>query len=572
MVHKIMKRGIIISLIMLFVNAALSAQSFTYTYEGVTFKGKIDHGQATIKSFDSKAQKVVVPSTVTHKGISYPVDAIGVFMNGVNYSTVYLTLEEGITEIEKFCFNEFRKLREVKLPASLRKIGKNAFRDNSGMNFTMLSLISEHDLRQGNEVYVSDSQILTAEMRTTEAPDAVKQREKEQRDLEKSIERQKKEEARQLAEAEKQKKKDEKEALQRQIDEQEQKLKEQARLLAEATKQNQSQQNNDVAATDVTDNEDSDDSLKGKLKGLFGSKKKKSSSKNNKKENTQPKVAEPLVPAQPLVAQAEVKPELPPVDVDVDIPVVKTDKNQNTYCVIIANENYEDVPVVDFASRDGEVFREYCIKTLGVPEKQIKTFINASYTDIKRALNWVETMTEISEGNSKVIFYYAGHGIPNEKDKAAYLIPTDAFPKDITTCFKLADIYSRLGKMHTKNITVLLDACFSGVKRGSGQALIAARGVALKPRKEVLPPNMIVFTAASNDETALSYGDKRHGMFTYFLLDRLKKSKGETSFGDLFIHLSQNVKKNSMLENDKLQTPNVAYPNALGRKWESMTF
>lgn len=572
MVHKIMKRGIIISLIMLFVNAALSAQSFTYTYEGVTFKGKIDHGQATIKSFDSKAPKVVVPSTVIHKGTSYPVDAIGVFMNGVNYSTVYLTLEEGITEIEKFCFNEFRKLREVKLPASLRKIGKNAFRDNSGMNFTMLSLISEHDLRQGNEVYVSDSQILTAEMRTTEAPDAVKQREKEQRDLEKSIERQKKEEARQLAEAEKQKKKDEKEALQRQIEEQEQKLKEQARLLAEATKQNQTQQNNDVAAADIADNDDSDDSLKGKLKGLFGSKKKKSSSKNNKKDNTQQKVAEPVAPAEPLIAQREVKPELPPVDVDVDIPVVKTDKNQNTYCVIIANENYEDVPVVDFASRDGEVFREYCIKTLGVPEKQIKTFINASYTDIKRALNWVETMTEISEGNSKVIFYYAGHGIPNEKDKAAYLIPTDGFPKDITTCFKLADIYSRLGKMHTKNITVLLDACFSGVKRGSGQALIAARGVALKPREEVLPPNMIVFTAASNDETALSYGEKRHGMFTYFLLDRLKKSKGETSFGDLFIHLSQNVKKNSMLENDKLQTPNVAYPNALGRKWESMTF
>ena len=60
---------------------------------------------------------------------------------------------------------------------------------------------------KGNEVYVSDSQILTAEMRTTEAPDAVKQREKEQRDLEKSIERQKKEEARQLAEAEKQKEK-----------------------------------------------------------------------------------------------------------------------------------------------------------------------------------------------------------------------------------------------------------------------------------------------------------------------------------------------------------------------------
>ena len=81
--------------------------------------------------------------------------------------------------------------------------------------------------------------------------------------------------------------------------------------------------------------------------------------------------------------------------------------------------------------------------------------------------------------------------------------------------------------MPAQNITVLLDACFSGVKRGSGQALVAARGVVIKPKNEVLGGNMVVFTAASGDETALSYQEKRHGMFTYFLLDQLKKTRGE---------------------------------------------
>lgn len=268
----------------------------------------------------------------------------------------------------------------------------------------------------------------------------------------------------------------------------------------------------------------------------------------------------------------ETTPEFPPVDVDMDIPMVGMGKSLDMYCVIIANEKYEDVPEVEYAQRDGEVFKEYCIKTLGIPEKQIKTFLNASYTDIKRALNWMETMSNVTEGNSKFLFYYAGHGMPDEKDKTAYLIPTDGFPKDITTCFKLSELYGRLAKMRTKNVTVFLDACFSGVKRGSGQALVAARGIAIKPKEEVLKGNLVVFTAASDDETALSYKDKRHGMFTYFLLKKLKDSKGKISYSDLFTTISQEVKKNSMLENEKLQTPSISVSVGMENKWKDLHF
>ena len=118
----------------------------------------------------------------------------------------------------------------------------------------------------------------------------------------------------------------------------------------------------------------------------------------------------------------------------------------------------------------------------------------------------------------------------------------------------------------------MLDACFSGVERGSSQALVAARGVAIKPKDEVLKGNMVVFSATSDDETALAYQAKRHGMFTYFLLDQLKQTKGKVTFGDLFTKISQEVKKNSMLENDKLQTPSVNVSAGMKNKWKDLQF
>lgn len=547
----------LLTLLLIFCAAATSmAQSFSYIYQGVEFKGKIDKGEATIKSFDKKEPDVTIPATVTHKGVSYPVKTVSVFMNGVNYSTVNLTLEEGIEEIDDYCFNEFRKLLTVNLPMSMRHLGKTAFRNNEDMALNIPSCIDENMLRKGKELYPDGSGSIIA----FNSP-------AKQEQLERIAQQKKRTEEKEQREQERNK------ILMEQLKEKERQLKDNQELLAKA---NEQLENN----SKVDSEDDNPSSLGDAFKVLLGfkkSKKDKKKEKGNSKQSNKPtpQTQSQPQPQQPALAATETKPSapaLPPVDVDIDIPVVDTDKNANTYCVIIANEKYEDVPVVEFAERDGTVFREYCIKTLGIPEKQIKSFINASFTDIKRALNWVETMSDISEGNSKVIFYYAGHGIPDEKDKTAYLIPTDGFPKDITTCFKLRDIYTRLSKLKTQNVTVLLDACFSGVKRGSGQALVAARGVAIKPRNEVLSGNMIVFTAASGDETALSYSDKRHGMFTYFLLDKLKKSQGKATFGEIFKTLSTEVKKNSMLENDKLQTPSVNVSTSLKPTWEKMQF
>lgn len=252
--------------------------------------------------------------------------------------------------------------------------------------------------------------------------------------------------------------------------------------------------------------------------------------------------------------------------VDRNIPETKN-KNNNTIVVIIANEKYSNVAPVPFALNDGNIFREYCIKTLGIPSKNIQFLSNATGNTIKTTMNWLNTAVSFSN-NPNVIFYYAGHGVPNEKNYASYLLPVDGSVSDLTTCFKLDDIYASLGDLAAKQVTVFMDACFSGSKREDGM-LSSARSVALTARGGQLSGNMVVFSAAKGNETAYPYKEQGHGMFTYFLLSKLQETKGEVTLQDLGSYLVRMVGKESVLINKKSQTPCVTASPSVGDSWRT---
>ena len=53
--------------------------------------------------------------------------------------------------------------------------------------------------------------------------------------------------------------------------------------------------------------------------------------------------------------------------------------SENTFALIIANEEYELVAPVAMANFDGEVFKAYCERTLGLTSHQVKYYPNATY-------------------------------------------------------------------------------------------------------------------------------------------------------------------------------------------------
>lgn len=224
-------------------------------------------------------------------------------------------------------------------------------------------------------------------------------------------------------------------------------------------------------------------------------------------------------------------------DVDVSIPSTNK-KKPDAYVLAIGNEDYSSYQMsldkeanVPFATNDADVFAKYCEKTLGIPIANISVLKNATLGQMGQAISKLEKLAEIGKGNAELIFYYAGHGLPNEETKESYLIPVDVSGSNLTSGIRLNELYSRLGKFPTKKVTVFLDACFSGGSR-DGQ-LVALRSVRIKPKDETINGNMIVFTSSSGTESSAAYKEKGHGMFTYYLLKKLMESKGEVTYKEM---------------------------------------
>lgn len=255
-------------------------------------------------------------------------------------------------------------------------------------------------------------------------------------------------------------------------------------------------------------------------------------------------------------------------DIDKNIPEAKS-INDKTFAIIISNENYAMVTKVPMARNDGETFSRYCKKTLGLPENNIRLYKDASFGVMIRALRDIKDIADAYSGDIQVLFYYAGHGIPNEATKDAFLLPIDADGRQTEGCYSLNRLYSELGALHAKSVVVFLDACFSGANR-NGDMLASARGVALKAKKEAPQGNMVIFSAASDDETAFPYKEKGHGLFTYFLLKKLQESKGNASLQELGDYIIRNVKQQSVVVNRKVQTPTVTPSASLADGWQQI--
>jgi concanavalin A-like lectin/glucanase superfamily protein/caspase domain-containing protein len=248
-------------------------------------------------------------------------------------------------------------------------------------------------------------------------------------------------------------------------------------------------------------------------------------------------------------------------DVDKNIPQ-NANKYPYRYALIIGNEDYSSRQTglntevnVAFAKNDAKIFKKYAINTLGVEEQNCFLLLDATAGEMFQKINLISQILARLGEKSELIFYYAGHGFPSETTKSSYIIPVDVSATNLQSAIKLTDIYNQFSQTNAKRITMFLDACFTG--GGRNQGLLAARSVKIKPKKETLTGNMVVFSATSEQQSALPYIEKQHGIFTYFLLKKLQESKGEITYDELGQYIIDNISIESLRINNKPQDPKV---------------
>ena len=260
-------------------------------------------------------------------------------------------------------------------------------------------------------------------------------------------------------------------------------------------------------------------------------------------------------------------------DVDKDIPSGLS-LNKKKYALIIGNEDYSKYQTsldkevnVDYAANDARVFAEYCEKTLGYPKDNILVVIDGTRGQMSQKLAQLIRFAEVENGQAELLFYYSGHGLPEEGTNIPYLIPVDVSGTQPNNGLALTFVYDELVKHKTKKTTVILDACFSGGARN--KELVAMKGVKVKAKVDAVPGNLVVLASSSGNEASAVYREKQHGYFTYFLLKNVQANKGQGDLGNILSEVSQNVAREAARVS-KNQTPNVLPGAEIGEGWKML--
>ncbi len=152
----------------------------------------------------------------------------------------------------------------------------------------------------------------------------------------------------------------------------------------------------------------------------------------------------------------------------------------------------------------------------------------------------------IKPNKSNVYVYDAGHGVPSGSKGTAYIVPSDANAQTVTfSGYPLSTLYSNLGKLPAKSVTVILEACFSGGSQ-SGSLISRASPIIITPKKTFIPANVKVIAAGSESQMASWEQDSSHSLFTKYFLKAMSgegdvNKDGKVSDAELKEYLSDTM-------------------------------
>ena len=186
--------------------------------------------------------------------------------------------------------------------------------------------------------------------------------------------------------------------------------------------------------------------------------------------------------------------------------------------------------------------RDYLVRTLGFLDGNVVFIQDATQATFNSVFGTERDhkgrlFDLVKPDRSDVFIYYSGHGAPDLDTGKGYLVPVDCDPKRVDlNGYPLELLYRNIARLPAKSATIVLDSCFSGdSQRGSlipGVSPIVP--VIDNPLLEA--GNATVLTASRAKEVSGWYGEKQHGLFTYFFLKALQ---GAADDGDGALTLAE---------------------------------
>jgi len=210
-------------------------------------------------------------------------------------------------------------------------------------------------------------------------------------------------------------------------------------------------------------------------------------------------------------------------------PVFRRPVRPDDFAIVAGISHYQgkDLPGAPFADRDALAMREY-LRALGVPQDHIQLLTNEEATS-SRLKGYLESwLPKNVKADSRVYFYFAGHGAADPVTRASYLMPWDGDPDYLDDSgARLSSLYQALAGLKAQQVVVMLDSCFSGAG-GRSVARPGARPL-VTIQSEKLPPGISLFAASQSDQVTYVLPDQGHGIFTFYWLKGLDSGLADSS-------------------------------------------
>lgn len=239
-------------------------------------------------------------------------------------------------------------------------------------------------------------------------------------------------------------------------------------------------------------------------------------------------------------------------EIDVDkLSTAAANPNPLNWGLIIGIENYANLPGVDFVKRDADAIKNYFTRLLGIPEENIIFLQDGKATKSTIEGYLKNYLPKNLDKDATLYVYFAGHGAPDIEKGDAYLVPYDGDPRFIAqTAYQLKNFYDDLDKLNIRRSFVFLDACFSGTAARSDKMLVAGIRPALIHVEDVAltTDKIISLSATKGGQVSSAFPEKRHGLFTYYLLSGFRgpvdaDKDGWITTGELFKYVKANVER-----------------------------
>ena len=262
----------------------------------------------------------------------------------------------------------------------------------------------------------------------------------------------------------------------------------------------------------------------------------------------------------------------PPL-LDTAVPKTSTERPDDV-AVIIGIREYKnpDVPSVDYAVRDARTMKKYLVRTLGFQEENVIYAENADAATMTRIFGTTDDPRGqlydwVKPGESSVFVYYSGHGAPNPETETAYFVPSNTNPNYLSqNGYPVNQLYENLGALPTESVTVVLEACFSGVSE-SGAVIQDISPAVLSVENPVMGmEDGLAFTAGAANQVSTWYNEKQHGLFTYYFLKGLRGNADANddravTAREMETYLTEKVPYRAQRMHSRKQTPQVIGQN-----------